>query len=113
MRFNPLRYVTVTVVPGAKLAPAVVTGVRLHPDTGDNAIWAAAGAGGSTPMGVTVRTAVPESRAAESVAVIVAAPVATPVARPWEPVAFEIVAVPESDEAHVTASVRSWVLESE
>jgi hypothetical protein len=39
--------------------------------------------------------------------VIVAVPVATPVTRPGEPEAFETVAVPVTDDDHVTESVMS------
>jgi hypothetical protein len=53
--------------------------------------------------GVTVKTAVPEMT--PEVAVMVDAPVATPVARPWEPEALETVAVPVTDDDHVTESV--------
>ena len=58
----------------------------------------------------TVRTAVPAMR--PDVAVMVVAPVATPVARPSIRV-FETVAVPVTDDDHVTESVRLAVLRSE
>jgi hypothetical protein len=60
---------------------------------------------------VTVRTAVPEMR--PELAVMVGAPVAPPVASPWEPEAFETVAVPVTDDDHVTASVRFCVVRLE
>jgi len=65
----------------------------------------------SSTAGVTVKTAVPAM--SPDVAVMVVAPVATAVARPWEPEVLETVAVPVSDEDHVTESVRSAVLKSE
>ena len=61
--------------------------------------------------GMTVMTAVPEIN--PDVAVMVVAPVATAVARPCEPEVFETVAVPVSDDDHVTESVRLAVLRSE
>ena len=60
-------------------------------------------------FGSTVITAVPERAAAESVAVIVAAPVATAVTRPVE----DTVAVPVLDDDHVTTSVKLAVEPSE
>ena len=65
--------------------------------------------GGGT--GVTDSSAVP--LVVPLVAVMVTPPVATPVARPRVAAAFEIVATDESDDAHVTDAVRSWVLRSE
>jgi hypothetical protein len=61
--------------------------------------------------GATVKTVAPEM--SPEVAVMVDAPVATPVARPWEPEAFETVAVPVTDDDHVTESVMSCVVRLE
>ena len=49
---------------------------------------------------------------APDVALMLVVPVATPVARPWLPLVLLIVAMPVSDEAHVTDVVRFWVLPS-
>jgi hypothetical protein len=57
----------------------------------------------STP-GVTVKTAVPEMLEAD--AAMVVTPVAPPVASPWEPELLETVAVPVTDDDHVTEPVR-------
>jgi hypothetical protein len=64
----------------------------------------------STP-GVTVTPAVPEML--DKDALMVLAPVATPVASPWEPEALETVAVPVTDDDHVTESVMSCVVRLE
>ncbi len=61
----------------------------------------------TSTAGVTVRAAIPAM--SPDVAVMVVAPVATPVARP----VLETVAVPVSDDDHVTESVRLAVLRSE
>ena len=60
-------------------------------------------------FGSTVITAVPDRSAAESAAVIVAAPVATAVTKPVE----DTVAVPVLDDDHVTTSVKFAVEPSE
>ena len=60
---------------------------------------------------MTVSAAVPEMR--PEVAVIVVRPEAMPVARPWDPAALDTVAVPVTDDDHVTELVRLAVLESE
>jgi hypothetical protein len=62
---------------------------------------------------VTVRTAVPCTSDAASVAVMVLAPVATPVAIPWEPEEFETVAAAVFDDDQVAVVVRFCVLRSE
>ena len=82
--------------------------VRFLPDPG---FVVSDGDGGGGGAGVTVSAAVPEM--SPDVAVMVVAPVATPVARPWEPEVFETVAVPVTDDDHVTESVRLAVLRSE
>ncbi len=82
--------------------------VRFFPDPGD---VVSDGEGGGGVPGVTVKMAVPEM--SPEVAVMVVAPVATPVARPWEPEALETVAVPVSDDDHVTESVTVAVLRLE
>jgi hypothetical protein len=112
---NPLMYVTVTTPPGAKWSPLAVIAAFLLPDFGVVLSCGGddAGDSGGGATGVTVSAAVPEMGVEASVAVIVVAPSATAVARPWEPEAFEMVAVLGEDEDHVTASVRSWLLESE
>jgi hypothetical protein len=61
--------------------------------------------------GVTVRTAVPAM--SPDVAVMIVAPLATPVARPRDPVVLETVAVPGTEEDHVTEAVRLAVLRLE
>ena len=73
------------------------------------------GSGGVTSIdtsaaAVTVNVVAPEIR--PDVAVIVVTPVVLALARPSEPRAFEIVATTSSDEDHVTARVRSWVVAS-
>ena len=77
--------------------------------------FAMLGSGGVTSMesrvaDVTVSVVVPVS--APKAAVIVVEPTATALARPWEPMAFEIVAIPGSEDDHVADAVRSWVVES-
>ena len=59
---------------------------------------------------VTARAVEPEI--APDVAVIVVGPTALALARPSVPRAFEIVATASSDDDHVTAAVRSWVVAS-
>jgi hypothetical protein len=103
--FDLEMYVTVTFIVGLKLAPSKTTIVRFFPEPG---LATSDGEGG---RGVTVRAAVPEM--SPEVAVMVVAPVATPVARPWEPEVLETVAVPVTDDDHVTESVRSAVLRLE
>src|ERR1700722_1851964 len=72
---SPLRYVTTTPVPGAKPEPEATTGVLRFPLAGDNANLGTGGAGDTGDViGVTVSAAVPETTAAESVAVIVVTP---------------------------------------
>jgi hypothetical protein len=60
--------------------------------------------------GVTVSVVLPLT--APSVAEIVDVPAATPAARPFEPAAFEIVAVAVVEDAQVAASVSVCVVES-
>ena len=63
--------------------------------------------------GVTVRTAVPWTSEAVSVAVMVVAPEDLPVASPREPDEPEMVATDVSDDDQVALLVRFWVLRSE
>ena len=57
---------------------------------------------------VTVRIDV--SKMPPKVAVMVVEPCATLSARPWEPLALEIVATARDDELQVTCAVRSWTV---
>jgi hypothetical protein len=103
----PLRYVTVTAFPGSNPEPWATTSALFFPEDGVKAICGTGGAGDTGVVtGVTVSTAVPESKELGSVALIVVAPSATPVASPWEPGMFETVALLVNDEDHVTESVR-------
>src|SRR5262249_34235660 len=67
---------------------------------------AASTAGGGVPVLPVEPVTAPE------VALMVVVPAATAVARPWVPLVLLMVAVPVTDEAHVTDVVRFWVLPS-
>src|SRR5580700_3598011 len=80
--------------------------------------WAIDAATGETLMltstaGVTVSTAVPEMSPEVAVMVVAPSPLAVAVASPREPEVFETVAVPVTDDDHVTDEVRLAVLRLE
>jgi hypothetical protein len=111
---SPLKYVTVTGLPGTKLVPLAITPVRTRPDAGDK-LSSGTGGVGVIPE-ITVSNALllrrlpvrlPRSPAG-AVAVMVETPGSAPVASPCDPRVANA-----EDEDQVTRLVRFSVLRSD
>ena len=98
---------------GCEIGAGVVTGVRLHPDAGVNAIWGAAGAGGSTRDGRHGEGGGAREQGGGIGGGDRRRPGGDAGGQALRARRVRDRGRARSDEDHVTASVRSWVLRSE